>query len=57
MTGEIKMRDVLKSAFKETPDSLRNAVNNAIAEAVNNNHENRHSFEKEKSAILPSTQK
>ena len=28
------MRDVMKSAFKETPDSFRNAVNNAIAEAA-----------------------
>ena len=34
MREETKMRDVLKSAFKETPDSFRNAVNNAIAEAV-----------------------
>lgn len=28
------MRDIMKSAFKETPDSFRNAINNAIAEAV-----------------------
>lgn len=28
------MRNLLKTAFKETPDSFRNAVNNAIAEAA-----------------------
>ena len=34
MREKTKMRDVMKSAFKETPDSFRNAVNNAIAEAA-----------------------
>ena len=34
MMEKIKMRDMLKSACKETPDSFRNAINNAIAEAV-----------------------
>ncbi len=34
MMEKTKMRDILKSAFKETPDSFRNAINNAIAEAV-----------------------
>ena len=38
MTEEIKMRDVLKYAFKETPKSFRNMVNNAIAEAVQFKH-------------------
>lgn len=51
------MRDVLKSAFKETPDSFRNAVNNAIAEAVNADYENYRQFEKDKSIILPITHK
>ena len=31
------MRNMLKSAFKETPEDFRNAVNNAIAEAVQGN--------------------
>ena len=30
----IKMRELLKTTFKETPKSFHNAVNNAIAEAV-----------------------
>lgn len=31
MMKKTKMRDMLKSACKETPDSFRNAVINAIA--------------------------
>ena len=30
----IQMRELLKSAFKETPKSFHNAVNNAIVQAI-----------------------
>lgn len=57
MMEETKMRDLLKSTFKETPKSFHNAVNNAIAEAVNADYENYRQFEKDKSIILPNTHK
>lgn len=56
MREKIKMRDIQKSVFKETPESFRNAINNAIAEVVHTDYENCQSFEKDKSAILPNTQ-
>lgn len=49
------MRNLLNSTFKKTPESFRNAVNNAIIEVVNADIENRQSFENDKSTILPST--
>lgn len=38
MREDTKVRDILKSTFKETPESFRNAVNNAITEAVQLKH-------------------
>lgn len=44
MRKETKTRDVLKSAFKETPESFRNTVNNAISEVVHADIENSQSL-------------
>lgn len=57
MREDTKVRDILKSTFKETPESFCNAVNNAISEVVRVDIENRQSFENDKSTILPSTKK
>lgn len=57
MREETKMRDILKSTFKETSESFRNAVNNVILEVVHADIENHQSFENDKSTILPSTKK
>ena len=40
------MRDILKSTFKETPESLRNSVNNAIIEVVQNDSDKQKPQEK-----------
>lgn len=44
MREETKMRGILKSTFKETPESFRIAVNNAISEVVHADIENSQSL-------------
>ena len=39
MMEKTKMRDILKSACKETPDSFRNSVNKAVIENMQTDSE------------------
>lgn len=52
MMEESKIQDMLKSTFKETPESFRNTVNNAIIEVVQDDSDKQKPQEKSEDNII-----
>lgn len=46
------MRDILKSTFKETSESFRNAVNNVIVETAQGEYKKRNKDRKQKEKMM-----